>query len=262
MLVDSHCHLNYPGLTADTDGVVTRARNVGVGRMLTICTTMREFSDVRAVAAKYDDVYCSVGVHPHHAHEDTEIVKASTLVAACDGDKVVGIGETGLDFFYDHSPRLAQEERFREHIRASITTGLPLIVHSRDAEADTMRVLNDERKGQGDKLTGVLHCFSSKHILAEEALAIGFYISLSGILTFKKSQELRDTARIIPLDRLLLETDSPYLAPLPYRGKPCEPAYVIETAKVLAELKGVSLEEISRITTENFFRLFKKVPRP
>lgn len=254
VLIDSHCHLDYPALTKDRDGVMARARLAGVQRMVNIATNRRDFDKVRETAESIDDVFCTVGVHPHHTHEDDEDITTEELIALAVHPKVVGIGETGLDFYYNKAPRDIQEQALRRHIRAAQTTQLPLIIHSRDAEEDTVRVLKDE----GD-VTGVLHCFSSRRILAEEALKLGFYISLSGILTFKKSQELRDIVADIPLDRLLVETDSPYLAPEPYRGKPCEPAYVAQTARILAEIKGVSFEDIARITTANFFRLFTKV---
>ncbi|MFY9288867.1 MAG: TatD family hydrolase, partial [Alphaproteobacteria bacterium] len=231
----------------------------GVGRMINIGTTRRDFEFVLVTAEHYDDVYCSVGVHPHHVHEDGETLSTDDLVHLAKHPKVVGIGETGLDYFYKHSPVETQHESFRRHIRAGVETDLPIIVHSRDAEEDTALILKEESAG-AKKPRGVLHCFSSKRVLAEEALSIGFYISLSGILTFKKSQELRDIARDVPMDRLLVETDSPFLAPEPYRGKICEPAYVVNTAKVLAEIKGVTPEEIEKRTTENFFRLFNKVP--
>ena len=256
MLVESHCHLDYNPLDADSAAVVDRARAAGVVRMVNIGTTRREFPHVLTTAEAFDDVVCTVGVHPHHVHEEGEDVSEAELVERAAHPKVVGIGETGLDFYYNKAPRDMQEESFRRHIRAAMKVDLPIIVHSRDAEEDTLRVLQSE--GQG-KARGVLHCFSSRRILAEEALKFGFYVSLSGILTFKKSQELRDIARDVPLDRLLVETDSPYLAPEPYRGKPCEPAYVVRTAEVLAQVKGVSPAEIARITTENFFRLFNKV---
>ncbi len=256
MLVDSHCHLDYKPLDADSAAVVDRARAAGVARMVNIGTTCREFPHVLTTAEAFDDVVCSVGVHPHHVHEEGENISTDELVKRAMHPKVVGIGETGLDFYYNKAPRDVQEESFRRHIRAGMETNLPIIVHSRDAEEDTLRVLQSE--GQG-KARGVLHCFSSRRVLAEEALKFGFYVSLSGILTFKKSQELRDIARDVPMDRLLVETDSPYLAPEPYRGKPCEPAYVVRTAEVLADVKGVSPAEIARVTTENFFRLFSKV---
>ncbi len=260
MLVDSHCHIDYDPLGKDQSGVVKRARDAGVVRMLNIGTTRKDFPQVRATAEAYDDVFCTTGVHPHHVSEEGESITTDELVKLTAHPKVVGIGETGLDYYYDKAPRDVQAESFRQHLRACVSTGLPAIVHSRDAEEDTVKILKEE--SAGGKLTGVMHCFSSRRVLAEEALAIGFYVSLSGILTFRKSQDLRDIARDVPLDRLLVETDSPYLAPEPFRGKPCEPAYVVHTAKVLAEIKGVSPEEIAHQTTENFFRLFGKVSRP
>jgi len=262
MLVDSHCHLDYSGLAEDRAAVVARARAAGVVHMVNIGTTRREFDHVQKTAEEFNDVTCTVGVHPHHAHEDGETLVAADLVKLAAHPKVVGIGETGLDYYYDHSPRDRQQESFRQHIRAGKAMDLPIIVHSRNAEEDTIKVLTEEGAGQGSSIRGVLHCFSSRRILAEQALALGFYISLSGILTFKKSQELRDIARDVPLDRLLVETDSPYLAPEPYRGKTCEPAYVVHTARVLAEIKGVSADEIAKQTTANFFRLFNKVKIP
>jgi len=262
MLVDSHCHLDYADLAKDREGAVTRAKAAGVGAMVNISTTRKGFDQVRATAEEFAEVYCSVGVHPHHVDDEGENLSADDIVALTQHPKVIGIGETGLDYFYEHGARAVQAASFRRHIQAGIATGLPIIIHSRDAEADTTNILKEEGRGQNGKLRGLLHCFSSKRMLAEEALALGFYVSLSGILTFKKSEELRETVKYIPLDRLLVETDSPYLAPLPYRGKPCEPAYVVHTAKVLAEIKQISFDEIARITTENFFRLFQKAQMP
>lgn len=261
MLVDSHCHLDYPALAKDQENVVMRARQAGVGRMINIGTTRREFDQVRRTAEMFEDVFCSVGVHPHHVHEEGEELSTEAIVALADHPKVVGIGETGLDYYYDTAPRDKQHESFRAHIRAGIIKDLPIVVHSREAEEDTARILREEGAGS-IKPRGVMHCFSSRRILAEEALELGFYISLSGILTFKKSQELRDIVKDVPLNRLLVETDSPFLAPEPYRGKICEPAYVVNTARVLADIKGVSPEEIAYQTTENFFQLFNRVPRP
>ncbi|MDE2029634.1 MAG: TatD family hydrolase [Alphaproteobacteria bacterium] len=255
--VDSHCHLDYPALAKDREGVLARARNAGVVRMVNIATTRKDFDQVLKTAEQTEDVFCSVGVHPHHVAEEGENLSAETIAGLAAHPKVVGIGETGLDYFYDSAPRDVQQDSFRRHIRAARETGLPLIIHSREAEEDTIRLLQEESGA-----TGVLHCFSSRRILAEEALKLGFYVSLSGILTFKKSQELRDIARDVPLDRLLVETDAPFLAPEPYRGKICEPAYVVRTAEVLAEIKGVTHEDIAHITTENFFRLFAKVTQP
>ena len=258
MLVDSHCHLDYPALAKDREGVLARARNAGIARMVNISTTREDAEKVLATAEANDDVYCSVGTHPHDVSKPGEDFTTDELIERAKHPKVVGIGETGLDYFYKHSEPAPQQESFRAHIRAGIETGLPIIVHSREAEEDTARILREEGRGT-KKPAGVLHCFSSKRILAEEALKIGFYISLSGILTFKKSEALRAIAKDVPLDRLLVETDSPFLAPEPYRCKICEPAYVVNTARVLAELKGVSEAEIARTTTENFFRLFNKV---
>jgi TatD DNase family protein len=253
VLVDSHCHLDYPQL-ADREAVLARARAAGVVRMINIGTTMREFAHVQATAESIPEVFCSVGVHPHHAHEEGEEISTEEIVAHAKHPKVVGIGESGLDFYYNKAPRDKQIESFRRHIRASRIAGVPLIIHSREAEAETIDILREE-----GAVPGVLHCFSSRRVLAEQGLELGLYVSLSGILTFKKSQELRDIVRDVPMDRLLVETDSPYLAPEPYRGKPCEPAYVVNTAQVLADIKGVSLDEIAHATTENFFRLFTKV---
>jgi len=260
MLVDSHCHIDYDPLGEDKAGVVARARAAGVGRMLNIGTTREDFPQICKTAEAFEDVWCTVGVHPHHVSEEGESLTTQDIIALANHPKVVGIGETGLDYYYDHSPRDMQQKSFREHLRACMALNLPAVIHSREAEEDTAKILREE--SAGGKLTGVMHCFSSRRVLAEDALKLGFYISLSGILTFKKSQELRDIARDIPMDRLLVETDSPYLAPEPFRGKPCEPAYVVHTAKVLAEIKKVSPEEIARLTTENFFRLFGKVARP
>lgn len=227
--------------------------------MLTVATTMKNFAETRKAAENYADVFCSVGVHPHHVAEDGERITAGELAKYAADAKVVAFGESGLDYFYDHAPRELQQASFREHIRAAKTTGLPIIVHSRDAEDDTIGVLKDEGAGQGSGIAGVLHCFSSRRILAEEALELGFYISFSGIITFKKSEELREIARDVPLDRLLVETDSPFLAPEPYRGKTCEPAYVVKTSEILAKIKGVSAGEIAERTTENCLRLFGRI---
>ena len=229
--------------------------------MVNIGTTRRDFHQVLATAEMYEDVYCTLGVHPHHVHEEGEDLTTQTLIQMANHPKIVGLGETGLDYYYDKAPRDRQHDSFRAHIRAGMATGLPIVVHSRDAEEDTARLLREEVSGSS-KPRGVLHCFSSRRILAEEAVELGFYVSLSGILTFKKSQELRDIVRDIPLDRLLVETDSPFLAPEPFRGKICEPAYVVQTARVLAEIKGVSPEQIAEQTTSNFFQLFSRAHRP
>ena len=261
-LVDSHCHLDYPALAKDRDGVLARARGAGVARMVNISTTKTDFPAVLATAESCGDVYATVGAHPHHVTEDGQDFTTEELVAHAGHPKVVGIGETGLDYFYEHAPRDAQQQSFRNHLRAARATGLPVIVHTRDAEEDTARILCEESATQGaHPLTGVLHCFSSRRVMAEDALALGFYISLSGILTFKKSQDLRDIARDVPLDRLLVETDAPFLSPEPLRGRICEPASVVHTARVLADVKGITPEKIAEATTENFFRLFGKVAR-
>ena len=255
MLVDSHCHLDYA--TAEERGeILARARRAGVATMLTIGTKIAEFPSVRAIAEAEGDVWCSVGIHPHEAASEDDQALAQ-VVPLTEHPKVVGIGETGLDFYYEHSPRERQEEVFRAHCRAARKTGLPLIVHTRDADAETAQVLGEERPP-----AGVIHCFSTGRALAEAALALGFHISLAGILTFKNAEELRAIARDIPLDRLLIETDAPYLAPVPVRGKRNEPAFVVHTAAKLAELKGISVAELARVTSENFFRLFTKARPP
>jgi TatD DNase family protein len=255
MLVDSHCHLDYLAKDEDLDEVVGRARRAGVGTLLTICTKLSEFETVRAIAGRFDGVYCSVGVHPHEAAEEG-VEEPSRLIELAAEPEVVGLGETGLDFYYEHSPRAAQETSFRAHIEAARTTGLPVIVHTRDADEDTVRILQEEH-AQGS-FGAVIHCFTAGPELARAALDLGFYISLAGILTFKKAEALCETVRQVPLERLLVETDAPYLAPVPKRGKRNEPAFVVHTAEKLAEIKGVSGEEMARVTTENFRRLFRK----
>ena len=261
MLVDSHCHLDFPDFAEELDAVVDRARRAGVGRMVTICTHLSRFEHVLAVAERYDDVLCSVGVHPHQAAEEAALLTVERLVEFSHHPKVIGLGETGLDYFYDKSPRDVQQEAFRRHVRAALETGLPLIVHTRDADADTMRIVREEAAGQPVK--GLLHCFSSGRALAEEALDYGFHLSLSGIVTFKKSDELRAIVKDVPLDRILVETDAPYLAPIPHRGKRNEPAFVAHTAATVAEVKGVTPGELARHTTETFFRLFGRAgPAP
>ncbi len=259
MLVDSHCHLDFPDFAEELDEVVARAHAAGVGTMQTICTRMTQFEQVRALAHRFDDMWCSVGVHPHNV-ESEGVVAAAVLVEKAGDPKVIGIGETGLDFFYDHSPRDEQKQSFREHIAASRTTGLPVIVHTRDADDDTMAILEDEM-GKG-AFPGLIHCFSASAELARRSLAIGFSISISGIATFKSAQDLRDTIAEVPLERLLVETDAPYLAPVPKRGKRNEPSFVKHTAAVVAELKAVSEDELAQATTDNFFRLFAKADRP
>jgi TatD DNase family protein len=258
MLVDSHCHLDFPDFSSELDAVVARAKAAGIGRIVTISTRVRKFPQVLAVAEKFPEVFCSVGTHPHYAHEELDI-DSSALIALTKNPKVVAIGEAGLDYHYDNSPRDAQAQGLRQHIQAARETGLPLVIHSRDCDADMAQILKDE-SGKG-AFPAVLHCFTGGRDLAFVAIDLGLAISFTGILTFKNSQALRDIARELPADRILVETDAPYLAPLPYRGKRNEPSYVVETAKVLAETRGVTVDEITRLTTENFFRLFSKVPR-
>lgn len=258
MLIDSHCHLDFPELAGDENGVLARARGVGVGGMLTIGTRLDQFAKVRAIAERHGNVWCSVGVHPHEAKEEGQSTP-DRLIEATRHPKVVGIGETGLDFYYEHSPREAQAESFRAHIAAARLTGLPLIVHTRDADAETGDILEEEfAKGA---FTGLIHCFSSGPEVARRALALGLYISISGIVTFKAAESLRAIVRDIPIERLLVETDAPYLAPVPKRGKTNEPAYVAHTAAKVADLKGVSVAELGAATTDNFFRLFAKAER-
>lgn len=259
MLVDSHCHLDFPDFAEELDDVVARAEAAGLGRMVTICTRMRKFPQVLEVAERFENVFCSVGTHPHNAHEELDVT-TQEIVDLSNHPKVVAIGEAGLDYFYQKDHASAQAEGLRNHIAAARETQLPLVIHSRDADEDMIEILTQETE-QG-AFPFVLHCFSSRRALAEAGIALGGYVSLSGILTFKNSQEIRDIAADVPMDRLLVETDAPYLAPTPYRGKRNEPSYVIETAKVLAETKGVSVDEIWQATTDNFFRLFNKVPDP
>jgi TatD DNase family protein len=259
MLVDSHCHLDFPDFEGELDAIMARAAARGVGAMVTIGTKLREFDRVRAIAERFDHVYCSVGVHPHEA-EAEDGVSVDRLVAHAQHPKVVGIGETGLDFYYDHSPRDRQTGVFEMHIEAARQTGLPLIIHCRDADPQMAEMLRKSR-GEG-RLTGLIHCFSSTEQLSDAALEVGFSISLSGIVTFKNAVELRKIAEKIPIDRLLVETDSPYLAPVPNRGRRNEPAFVADTAAFLAELRGIPLEELAKQTTDNFFNLFKKAARP
>lgn len=258
MLIDSHCHLDFPELTSDESGVLARARTARVAGMLTIGTRLDQFERVRAIAERHDNVWCSVGVHPHEAKEEGQRTP-DRLIEATRHPKVVGIGETGLDFYYEHSPREEQAESFRAHIAAARQTGLPLIVHTRNADAETGDMLEDEY-GKG-AFPGLIHCFSSGRAVAERALALGLYISISGIVTFKAAEDLRAIVRDVPLERLLVETDAPYLAPIPKRGKTNEPAFVAHTAAKVAELKGVSLAELEAATTDNFFRLFTKAER-
>ena len=257
MLVDSHCHLDFPEFADDLDGIVARAAAAGVGRIVTISTRVKRVSALLAITDKYPDVFCSVGTHPHQADEEDGI-SAGELVELTKHPKVVALGEAGLDYFYQHSSREAQERGFRAHIAAARVTGLPLVIHSREADEDCERILVEEvTKGP---FRAVLHCYTGGRKLALRAIELGLSISFTGILTFKKSDALRALAAELPADRIMVETDAPYLAPGKFRGKRNEPSYVVEVAKVLAEARGVSLEDIARQTTENFFRLFSKVP--
>ncbi|MEI9421494.1 TatD family hydrolase [Mesorhizobium sp. Cs1299R1N1] len=259
MLVDSHCHLDFPDFAEERAAIVARAKAAGIGRMVTISTRVKRFQQVVEIAETFDEVYCSVGTHPHNAAEEPDVTTAD-LVRLSTHPKVVAIGEAGLDFFYDKAPREAQARSFRAHIAAARETGLPLVIHSRDADDDMAAILEDET-GKG-AFPFILHCFSSGRRLAEVGVSLGGYVSFSGILTFKSSIELRAIAADVPHDRLLVETDAPYLAPVPFRGKRNEPAYVVQTAKVLAKTIGVSEAEIAALTADNFFRLFGKMPRP
>jgi TatD DNase family protein len=259
MLVDSHCHLDFPDFDGERDDLIERAHAAGVDLMVTISTRIRKFDQVRAIAEAYPEVYCSVGTHPHNAGEECGI-PVEEIVSLADHPKVVAIGEAGLDYFYDKAPRDAQAEGLRIHIDAARQTGLPLVIHSRDADDDMAAILREEM-GKG-AFPALLHCFSSGRDLALTGIELGLYVSFSGILTFKRSEDLRAIARDLPAERLLVETDAPYLAPQPKRGKRNEPAYTAMTAAVLAETRGVSEVEIARQTSDNFFRLFTKVPRP
>lgn len=254
-LVDSHCHLNYEGLVERQEEVLDAARARGVTAFLNISTREREWKDVIGVATRHPDVWASVGVHPHEADAHPDL-GAGALVEAAAHPRVIAIGECGLDYYYDKSDRAAQRERFEAHIEAARTTGLPLVVHTRDAEDDTAEIL-ERAAGEGG-VSGVLHCFTGSAELARKALDIGFFISLSGIVTFKNARDLQQTAGEIPLDRLLVETDAPFLAPVPNRGKTCEPAFVADTAAFVAELRGEGPDALADATTANFYRLFSR----
>jgi len=256
MLVDSHCHLDFPDFAPERDAVIGRAFAAGIGMMLTICTRLDQFDGVKAIAESDPRIWCSVGAHPHEAADHATLI-ADRLVALAAHPRVVGIGETGLDFHYDLSPHDVQERVFRAHIAASQATGLPLIIHAREADSEIAAILAAEKPPPG-----VLHCFTGSRALAEAAVDLGFYISISGIVTFRNAEDLRAIVRDVPLDRLLVETDAPYLAPVPYRGKRNEPAFVTATAAAVAALKGIEAEELAAVTTANFFRLFAKASAP
>ncbi len=255
MLIDSHCHLNFPEFREDIDAVVENARRAGVKGMVSICTDLEEFDEIHEIANRYENVWCSVGVHPNDAGVKNE-ADAKTLVELSKHPKVVAFGETGLDYYRDTADKKDQEKSFLAHIEAARETGLPIIVHTRNADEATAELLRKEiAKGE---FTGVMHCFASSRELAEKSLELGFYISFSGIVTFKNAKDLQEIAKIVPLERMLVETDAPFLAPMPHRGKRCEPAYTRLTAEFIAELKGVPYEELAAKTTANFFQLFSK----
>lgn len=255
-VVDSHCHLDFEGMEENLPGVLQRAAEAGVDRMVSISSRVRRFDNLLRIANENNNVFCTVGTHPHNAHEELDVTSDELVRLAEANAKCVGIGEVGLDYHYDLSPRAAQAQGFRTHIDAARRTGLPLVIHSREAEDDTILILQEEMaKG---RFTPLLHCFTSHRRLADAAVAMGGYVSFSGILTYKSAEDLRETAAALPLERIIVETDSPYLAPIPYRGKSNEPAFVIKTLETLAKTRGLPVEEMARITTENFFRLFAK----
>ena len=257
MLIDTHCHLDFPDFDEERDALVARAHAAGVGRMVTISTRVSKLVTLLAITDRHPSVFCSVGTHPNNANEELDVT-ADDLVRLAEHPKVVAIGECGLDYFYDTQTPEDQKTGFLRHIEAARRTQLPLVIHSRSADDDMATILRQET-GKG-AFPFILHCFSSGEALARTGVELGGYVSFSGILTFPKSTELRDIAKDVPLDRLLVETDAPYLAPKPWRGKRNEPSYVVNTAEVLAETKGVSFEEIARITTENALRVFSKMP--
>ncbi|MGH1417655.1 MAG: TatD family hydrolase [Hyphomicrobiaceae bacterium] len=260
MLVDHHCHLDFPQFSDDLDGVVARAKAAGVGTMVTISTKVREFDKIRTIAERFEDVYCSVGTHPHYADQERGI-PACDIVALAEHPKVIAVGEAGLDYHYQKSEAAAQAEGFREHIKAARQTGLPLEIHARDADEDTLEILKKAHKEDGP-FPAVLHCYTGGRELAMRAMDLGLYISFSGVVTFKNSQALRNLAGEVPLERILVETDAPYLAPVPYRGKTNEPSYVVNTAAVVAEVRGMTPDALANATTQNFFRYYTKAKPP
>jgi TatD DNase family protein len=255
MWVDSHCHLDFPELAADRDGLIARAVAAGVGSMVTISTRVRRFHEIRRIAEAHDGIWCSVGTHPHNAHEELDIT-AEDLVRLASHPRVIAIGEAGLDYHYDHSPRAAQEEGFRTHIAAARMSGLPLVIHAREADERVADILTEEM-GRG-AFKAVLHCFTGSDQLAMRGIDLGHYVSFSGIITYRSAQNLRDIAAKLPADRILVETDAPYLAPGKFRGRTNEPSFVVETGKVVAEACGLTAEAMARQTTANFYRLFTK----
>jgi len=258
MLVDSHCHLDFSEFQEDFEAVLTRAEEAGVKTMMTICTHVTKFDQVHAIAKAHDNIFCTVGIHPHNADSEPEVT-VDQLVEWASHPKVVGFGETGLDYFYEHSPRDIQQRQFRTHIEAARKLDLPVIVHTRDAEEDTLALIEEEYNKA--PFRGLIHCFSASDEFAQRVVAMGFYISISGIVTFKKAQDLREAVKNVPVDRLLVETDAPYLAPIPKRGKRNEPAYTAFTAAKVAEIKGLSEEEFAKQSTDNYFTLFSKAKR-
>ena len=257
-LIDSHCHLNYEGLVERQAEVLENARERGISGFLNISTRQREWDEIIALAEQESDVWASVGVHPHEADNHPDL-GAKALVETADHPRVIAIGECGLDYYYDKSDRDAQRERFQAHIEAARETGLPLVIHTRDAEADTAEILTNAVREGG--VTGVLHCFTGSAELARKGLDLGFYVSLSGIVTFKNAQDLQETAKWLPADQMLVETDAPFLAPVPHRGQKCEPAFVADTATFVAGLRGEDPDQLAETTTANFFKLFKKAKR-
>ncbi len=258
MLVDSHCHLDFPEFQEDFEAVLARAEEAGIKTMMTICTHVTKFDQVHAIAKAHDNIFCTVGIHPHNADSEPEVT-VDQLVEWASGPKVVGFGETGLDYFYEHSPREIQQRQFRTHIEAARKLDLPVIVHTRDAEEDTLAIIEEEYNKA--PFRGLIHCFSASDEFAQRVVSMGFYISISGIVTFKKAEELREAIKNVPVDRLLVETDAPYLAPIPKRGKRNEPAYTAFTAAKVAEIKGLSEEEFAKQSTDNYFTLFSKAKR-
>jgi TatD DNase family protein len=258
MLIDTHCHLDFPELSADLGGILRRAREARVQQLITISTRIRQFDKLRTIVERHDNIFCTIGTHPHQAGEEDGIT-TDEIVKLAQHPKVVGIGEAGLDYHYDYSPRDAQARGFRAHIAAARVTGLPIVIHAREADQDIGDIIEDEM--QKGAYTGVLHCFSSGIELARRGLKLGLYVSFSGILTFKNAKEVQAVALEMPEDRILIETDAPYLAPAPHRGHTNEPSFVRHTAQFLADLRKTSLDEIAHITTNNALKLFSKMPR-
>ena len=255
MIIDTHCHLDFKEFNEDFNDVLLNAKTNNISGMQTICTKIDEFPKILDIAKKHSNIWCSVGTHPHNAESEKHISQ-DNIKNLCDNDKVIGIGETGLDYYYENSNKEDQINSFLKHIEVAKITGMPLIIHARDADDDMIEILTKEYNKS--PFTGVIHCFTSSYKLAEAALSIGFYISFSGIITFKNAEEIRNSCKKIPIDRVLVETDAPFLAPVPYRGNRNEPSYITETIKKVAEIKELTVEEVTNITTNNFFDLFTK----